>query len=1079
MTRDRDRKRTNAAGDRRRAGIYLTQLGWLVGYPDEAGWRRLEDDVVVPLDGAAIAKARRTARTVMREHPDGLAKLVDVAPWWKIVDAKLSWMSAALTGKAGAFDPLPLLPGRLATTVRGLLPTRIGMAVRAAAIAFADRPEELAQLIAWLGEHRDLVIEHDLVPSWRVVFALARLAILGDRGKARGIRERGVDALIRLCEVDAPDGSAALQASRTVENGLRRQATKPRILEPVRSRPHVVPWVVRLATRDATHRQRALSLVAEARLAEALILWQEWELSHEVLLQRAAALAESNFESVAERNKAQAKVIIKIEKSRAAAPAQVSIKDALLELDMLGAGDVFARTQPAIVRLLAALPAAWGVAGPGRMLLHTARMAATADDDEHFELVWDALADALDEGAPLSLLDPWKGVLTSDHRHYIESDILEHAKRRADVQRAIRVLVAIAWTGALGDSDVERSGIWLAAGLPEPRVPDVIAATRDIDGWMLVELAHAILAIADDTAEISALTKRLLEQVDGWRHGAPKALAVLIEHAAATGGGWLIRSEIEDKHAESLHEIGEMLTLLPRARWPRMTRDVQSPWIAHYPTSLHSALTKLAGVDPDAERTTAKRLADDVPDPKALREEIAALRLRLDKPGVAKRLANLEDRLANPKPPSKARLDNLAAKLERSARDIGLARFIRATTEGASERILRAFGLPALPAWAESPKTLALLMSLLSLGEGDRELAGRLIRARCGDRPWDLRDEPANRAFLDELRRANIDPGPWLDDTPRTIGDITLELTGDPIEVFAMGAHFGTCLSPGGGNFFSVVVNAADVNKRVIYAKRDGRVTGRCLIALTDTFAILIFNVYSHENLGLDTQVHDFVLELATKMGTSVVPRGTVRLLLGRDWYDDGPRDLVGRFRGLDDAGLDFDAIQPANLVGILRSALEHEIDDVTLPVILGHHGLARRPELIFPLAPYILASAAPLTHFLAADLALRAGDRVLADRLLGEHAGVVRLVDHTWHHGETLAELRPSFTLARLRETRSKAVRTWEDEPGDRCAVAGVALEALHRPKQAVAMYKLALREDWLKMLLHDRMKRLGELID
>ena len=46
MARERDRKRTSAA-DRRRAGTYLAQLGWLAGYPDEAGWRRLDDDVVV------------------------------------------------------------------------------------------------------------------------------------------------------------------------------------------------------------------------------------------------------------------------------------------------------------------------------------------------------------------------------------------------------------------------------------------------------------------------------------------------------------------------------------------------------------------------------------------------------------------------------------------------------------------------------------------------------------------------------------------------------------------------------------------------------------------------------------------------------------------------------------------------------------------------------------------------------------------------------------------------------------------------------------------------------------------------
>lgn len=1064
-----DRKRADAA-DRRRAGLYLTQLGWLAGYPDEAGWRRLDDDVVMPLDGAMISKARRAARTVMREHPDGLAKLVDVEQWWKVVDAKLAWMS-----KGGVFDPLPLLPARLATTVRGLLATRIGPAVRAAVIAFADRPEELAQLIAWFGEHRDLVIENELVPGWRVVVALARLAIEGDRGKARGIRERGVDALIRLCVLDAPDGNAALQASRRVENKLRRQSTRARILDPIRSRAHVVPWVLRLATRPPAHRQRVLSLVAEARLAEALAAWQEWERAHEVLLQRAKALAESHFESTAERITAETKVILKIERSRAAAPIQISLEDALLDLDLLAADHVV-RVVPSIARLLAALPEAWGIAAPARMLLHMAHIAATAADHEHFEWVWEALAEALEAGAPLALLAPWHGVMTSDHRHYIESDILEHTKKRSDVQRAIRVLLALAWTGEIAKDDVSHVGIWLAAGLAEARVPDVVVATREVEGWMLVEIARAMLALAEPTTEdLAALTKRVLEDL-GDEHASAKPVSALIEHAASTGAGWIIRAALEDKQLPMLSSLGEMLALMPRAKWPRLTTDGEHDWIARYPAPLHAALQRLASVDPDAERTAAKRLADDVPDPAALRAEIEALRTRLDKPGTAKRVANLTDRLANPKPPSPARLANLCAKLERSAREIGLARFTRALTDGASTRVVRAFGLAELPAWAGTPKTLTTLFALLALPERDRELAGRMIRARNGDKPWDLRDEPPNRTFLAELRRARIDPAPWLDDTPRQIGEITLELTGDPIEVFAMGGHFGTCLSPGASNFFSVVANAADVNKRVIYAKRDGRVIGRCLIALTETFSILAFHVYAHEHIStLEHVVRDFILDLAARMGTTVVPHGSVRLLLARDWYDDGPRDLVGRFRGLDDAGLDFRAIAPQNFVGILRAALEREIDDVTLPIILGHGGLVHNPELVVPLAPYILASAAPLTHVIAAELALRAGDRALADRFLGDHAGVIRLVGHPWQHGETLAELRPSFTLARLRETRAKDVHGWEDEPGDRCAVAGVALEALHRPKQALAMYKLALRDDWLRPHLHDRMQRLG----
>jgi len=85
------------------------------------------------------------------------------------------------------------------------------------------------------------------------------------------------------------------------------------------------------------------------------------------------------------------------------------------------------------------------------------------------------------------------------------------------------------------------------------------------------------------------------------------------------------------------------------------------------------------------------------------------------------------------------------------------------------------------------------------------------------------------------MRDAGVDPAPWLDTAPvrvtaalvgdratRTAGDphvraeLELALSGDPLEVFAMGTHFGTCLSPGSMSFFSVVANAADINKRVL-----------------------------------------------------------------------------------------------------------------------------------------------------------------------------------------------------------------------------------------------------------------------
>jgi hypothetical protein len=257
-------------------------------------------------------------------------------------------------------------------------------------------------------------------------------------------------------------------------------------------------------------------------------------------------------------------------------------------------------------------------------------------------------------------------------------------------------------------------------------------------------------------------------------------------------------------------------------------------------------------------------------------------------------------------------------------------------------------------------------------------------------------------------------------------------------------------------------------------------VVGRCLLALTDGFALLTFQAYCHDDaLKFRDLVRDFALDLAARMRTTLVPRGVVRTLLARDWYDDGPRDLVGRFRGLDDAGLDFAAIDPTTAAGVLRAALGRELDDVTLPVVLGHPGVRDRPELIFSLAPYVLASSTPLTRVSAAQLAFDAGDPALADRLLGEHANIIRLEHQVGEHADLLARLRPSYTLARLRETRHAGVRSWSDEIGDRIVLAGTALETLHRPKQAAAMYRLAMRYEYLEPQMRARLRALGERVD
>lgn len=71
----------------------------------------------------------------------------------------------------------------------------------------------------------------------------------------------------------------------------------------------------------------------------------------------------------------------------------------------------------------------------------------------------------------------------------------------------------------------------------------------------------------------------------------------------------------------------------------------------------------------------------------------------------------------------------------------------------------------------------------------------------------------------------------------------------NPFDIFMMGYYFDTCLSiPSGDYAESVIINAADINKKVIYAKnRKGDVIGRKLLALSVDLRLLGFSSYGKD----------------------------------------------------------------------------------------------------------------------------------------------------------------------------------------------------------------------------------------
>ncbi len=591
----------------------------------------------------------------------------------------------------------------------------------------------------------------------------------------------------------------------------------------------------------------------------------------------------------------------------------------------------------------------------------------------------------------------------------------------------------------------------------------------------IAQAAHQL----SDTAEQFVALIEALQNIDGDLYEVGDALVQVTQYLDEAGWNGAMRTLVLSGEVESLRSIGQRYQALQAfgvpIAIPALLSEGEAPfWIRRYPHAFRTILTRLASLTPDAEDIAGRILDQCFLNPSKVRQEIETIeQLLQEKPEEVKlvrRLANLKARLVVSQPVPQSRMTKLKEKLERATYRTLLRVWQADLDQTLRLKLAEWLAVEDVPAWFTEPRQLRLLAPIFGLNGSFRSLALRLLQKRCGPAPWSLVDDPANQSFIKRMTARGIDMAPWLEPsepvamTGKNGKQVWLSFETDPLEIFLMGEHFKTCLSLGSFNFFSVFANAADINKQVVYARDEqGKIQGRCLMAITSIGTILTFEAYAHDRtLGFDQMMGQFAEGLAQQMKTMVVQRGEVPHLVATDWYDDGPQYFSDRL-----AFLNYDADFRNSLktlpVDEFLSALQREsgtedIEPVILESLIHLDEIFQRPELLVPLLPHIEYSEGLPDNTLlrAAQIAHKVGETSFTQKIVRELAVSYLLADHRRHNyldedvTYLLIQIDPGAALRVLRQTRPRKIRTDEQEYLPRRNMFIKAYKGLGRMKQA-----------------------------
>ncbi len=1071
-------------------------LSWMAGFPVAAGdWLSLELGRPVSkrrLDGELLHRSTLAIRRLVRGFPEALPQLVgDVESW---AGCRLALVEA-LKPAVHRQRPLPPEPLachpearesllRLARRARRDAPRLARLVTALSWLCWTDL-SALRPALRWLLEHRQALEPLQAAPGVELPLAVRLWQLRHAHGERRVAP--CLDWLSR-------PGLFAYPTECPHEFGHRAAAffERPRKRPPERPEPGLgaglIAWIEEQAGRDAATRKRALELLPVLLQGERQTEWQRWWRRAEGLLERARVLHRSRRDRPPPVLR-QKRVRGELKSLDSTRPPSLPAGRVLSLLSGLPSADHL-QLYRAIVPQLRRWPAlADGVAVRLAFAGHWLDLARRRDPPEQTAVrrliralcgYWRAQRfrpDALEPWAPV--WRPGRG-----QRSYFDLDrhLLQELRQRDRLKRFFEVLSSARPPVSTAESELLVS---LVAKLPAGRVADAFSRLRDsplASGYLpdeLIALAGRLTSCDQD--RFLPVLRALNKHHEG-RPASAQTLRPVARALEAIGRPRVASRCIEAGHLGLLTEVGQKLRFVtdherdpPR---PELLPAAASrAWTERYPSQLKPALRELARCDDRAERTAGRLLGKDLPAPAALRREIAALRRGTSSDPAQKiRLRNLEARLEAEPRVSPGRLANLEAKLATSSARTLVERWSRALSRAYDRALLRFLDVATPPPWSRRDDVRRALRAVPELGPGFRKLARRLFRRRCAAPPWDLREDPANAAFLARMSELGIDVGLWIDGPQRrwveTGGGekIELALERDPLEVLHMGEPFRTCLAPGNFNFFSAFANACDVNKQVLYGRdAHGAVVARALLALTAEGGLLCFYPYCLAgDIDFAAQAQAYARRLAKAMGTLVVASGDVPRLVATDWWDDGPTDPSAQHPALEEGSalrLALAELPPERLAAAIREAFAPlALSELTLPLVLQLPELDARPELASGVTWLAGELELPTDALLRLGrLLLAAGDvgqgRTLAPLLAARVVTGFREVEYLQLEAvELLAELDPSRALRLLRQTRARGVRRWEQEASVRRLILGAeASRRLGRRKQARTLLELA----------------------